>query len=253
VKIYAIVQVRVGSTRLPRKVLLKLNESTLLEFQIEQLRHSKLLDDIVIATTENKDDDIIHEMSKSLGVNSFRGSEEDVLDRYYNCAKHFSMKHIVRINGDAPFIDPQVVDKVIDFYKNGNFDYVSNFFKKTYPAGTEVEVFSFDTLKTTWENAKKSSEREHVTPYIYNNPTKFRIGNVENNENVSNLHWTVDRKEDLDFVREIYHHINKQPILLSDILKILKDKPSLLEINKNTNSLEGYQKSLENDKKQSLS
>lgn len=250
-KIEAIIQVRVGSTRLPRKVLMKINDSTLLEFQIEQLRHSKLLNNIVIATTENKEDDVIYEMAKSLGVNSFRGNETDVLDRYYCCAKYFSIKHIVRINGDAPFIDPTIVDAVITFYKNGNFDYVSNFFKKTFPAGTEVEVFSFNTLKTTWKNAKKPSEREHVTPYIYNNPTKFRIGSVENNENVSNLHWTVDRKEDLDFVRHVYRHINKKPIFLSDIMRVLKEHPSLLDINKNTNSLEGYLKSLENDKKQS--
>lgn len=220
---------------------------------MNQLRYSKLLDSIIVATTINKNDDVLEELTKSLGVNLFRGNEEDVLDRYYNCAKHYSMEHIVRINGDAPFIDPQIIDKVVLFYKNNKFDYVSNFFKKTFPAGTEVEVFSFETLKKTWENAKKPSEREHVTPYIYTNPTKFRIGNVENIENVSNLHWTVDRKEDLDFVREIYKNINKTPILLSDILHVLKNKPEILEINKNTNSLEGYQKSLENDKKQSKS
>lgn len=218
---------------------------------MNQLRYSKLLDNIVVATTTNKNDDIIEELAKTLGVNSFRGNEDDVLDRYYFCAKHFSMEHVVRINGDAPFIDPQIVDKVVAFYKNNCFDYVSNFFKKTFPAGTEVEVFSFETLKKTWKNAKKLSEREHVTPYIYTNPQKFRIGSVENTENISNLHWTVDRKEDLDFVREIYKNINKTPILLSDILNVLKNKPELLEINKNTNSLEGYKKSLENDKKQS--
>lgn len=249
-KVEAIIQSRVGSTRLPKKVLRKLNGTTLLEFQIEQIHHSKLLDNIILATTEKTEDDIIVDMAQSLGVKSFRGNELDVLDRYYKCAKHFSINHIARINGDAPLIDPQIVDKVINLYKNGTFDYVNNFFKKSFPAGTETEVFSFNTLETTWKNAKKLSEREHVTPYIYNNATMFNIGYLENKENISHLHWTVDRQEDLEFVRQIIHDIKKRPIVISDILNILKEKPLLLEINKNTNSLEGYLKSLENDKKQ---
>lgn len=245
--IAAIIQARMGSIRLPKKVLMKINGITVLESLVNQLSFSKYLNQKIIATTTDKSDDILIDFIKSLNMMYFRGNQFDVLDRYYQCAKYYSIKNIVRISGDAPLIDPEIVDKTIELYLRSNLDYVNNFNKNRFPIGTEVEVFSFATLETTWKNAKKYSEREHVTPYIYNNPRLFSIGHLENNTDLSNLHWTVDRVEDLEFVRIIHSKISKKPVLLQDILDLLKKEPAILEINKNVNPHEGYEKSLQED------
>lgn len=232
-----IIQVRMGSTRLPGKVLKKLNGITVLESLLNQLNYSKLLNDKIIATTSNLEDDVIVNFCKSKEIKCFRGSQDDVLDRYYNCAKKFSINTILRITSDCPLMDPQVVDNVIDFYLKNSYDYVNNFHKRTYPYGNDVEIFSLKVLEKVWEKATKPSEREHVTPYIYNNPDEFSIGWIENKENLSEFHWTIDRKEDLIFVQNIFKKISKRPILMKDIIDVIKDDPSLLEINKNTNCL----------------
>lgn len=246
-KIDAIIQARMGSTRLPGKVLMQLNGITLLECLFNQLNYTKLLERKVLATSTNPEDDVIESLANSIFIECFRGNSLDVLDRYYQCAKYYSMEHIVRITGDCPLIDPEIVDKVISLYKTGKFDYVNNFNKRTFPSGTEIEVFSFKTLEKTWKNATKLSEREHVTPYVYNNSTIFSIGYVEYSTDISHLHWAVDRIEDLELVKTIYNKTSKNPILLGDILRILNEEPSILEINKNTNPAEGYLKSLQAD------
>ncbi len=242
-----IIQVRMGSTRLPGKVLKKLNGITVLESLLNQLNYSKLLNDKIIATTSNLEDDVIVNFCKSKEIKCFRGSQDDVLDRYYNCAKKFSINTIIRITSDCPLMDPQVVDDVIDFYLKNSYDYVNNFYKRTYPYGNDVEIFSLKVLEKVWEKATKPSEREHVTPYIYNNPDEFSLGWIENKENLSEFHWTVDRKEDLIFVQKIFKKISKRPILMKDIIDVIKDDPSLLEINKNTNPNEGYLKSIKEE------
>jgi len=247
-KVDAIIQARMGSTRLPGKVMMKLNGLSLLQCLFEQIGYSQQLDSKILATTVNSEDDVIEDFANVNSIQVFRGNSLDVLDRYYQCAKHFSIEHIVRITSDCPLIDPLIVDRTIHFYKNNKYDYVNNFHKKTFPSGTEVEVFSFDTLEKTWKNATKLSEREHVTPYVYNNPAIFSIGYIEHSKNISDLHWAVDRIQDLDMVRAIYHKINKKPILLEDILRVIEEEPSILEINKNTNPQEGYLKSLQDEK-----
>jgi len=236
----AIIQVRMGSTRLPGKVLKKLNGISVLECLCDQLNYSRLLNDKIIATTSNSEDDVIVNFCESKGIKCFRGSVNDVLDRYHKCAKKFSINTIIRITSDCPLMDPQVVDDVIDFYLKNSYDYVNNFYKRTYPNGNDVEIFSLKVLEKVWEKATKPSEREHVTPYIYNNPDEFSLGWIENKENLSEFHWTVDRKEDLIFVQKIFKKISKRPILMKDIIDVIKDDPSLLEINKNTNPNEGY-------------
>lgn len=245
----AIIQARMNSTRLPGKVLMKINGITTIECLLEQLSHSKLLTNKIIATTTEEVDDQLVKITKSLKVDSFRGNQSDVLDRYYMCAKQFSIKNIVRISGDAPLIDPNLVDRTIQLYLKSNFDYVNNFAKNRFPIGTEVEVFSFSTLERAWQNAAKPSEREHVTSYIYNNSDKFSIGSLEHTRDLSNLHWTIDRKEDLDLVKTIYKNIDRRPILLEDILKLFEEQPELLEINKKIDPHEGYKKSLLEDLK----
>lgn len=247
-KVVAVIQARMASTRLPGKVMMKINGISVLQCLTNQLSHATLLDRTIIATTHNKNDDVIVDLARSLKLDSFRGNSLDVLDRYYQCAKHFSLNHIVRITSDCPLLDPEIIDKTISLYNKGNFDYVNNFSKKRYPYGTEVEVFSFETIEKAWRNAEKPSEREHVTPYIYNNPDKFVLGSIEPNVDLSNLHWSVDRIADLELVRFLYKKINHRPIHVDDILKVITEDPSVLEINKNSDPNEGYLKSLQYDK-----
>lgn len=242
-----------GSTRLPGKVMLLVDESnSVISYVVKQLQQSKFCNQIVIATTTNAEDEKIVDFAKKNSISYFRGSAEDCLDRYYQCAKSFSLSHIVRITCDNPLIDPILVDEAIKLFKEENYDYITNCKPRSFPQGTEVEVFSFSALEKAWKEAKKPSEREHVTPYFYNNSDKFRIFNITNKKNISNLRWTVDRKEDLDFVRVIVSKIKKSPILMTDILQLLEIEPQLVDINKNYVTDEGYLKSLENDKKSQI-
>ena len=237
--ITAIIQARLNSSRLNKKILLKIENKNLLEHLFSQLSYSTHIDKKIIATTINKTDDEIENLAKLQNITFFRGNPLDVLDRYYRCAKFFNLETIVRISGDAPLIDPSIVDKTIEYYKKNNFDYVSNFFNRSYPIGTEIEIFSFKTLEKCWMNAKKSSEKEHVTPFIYNHPELFKIGHIEYKKNISHLHWTVDQIEDFKFVELIFKKIKKRPILMDDILELLENEPELLEINKNIDPFEG--------------
>ena len=152
--ITAIIQARLSSRRLPNKLLMKIQDMNILEHLFSQLSYSKQIDKKIIATTNEKIDNDIEKFAKFLNIDCFRGNSLDVLDRYYQCAKFFNIETIVRISGDAPIIDPEIVDNTIQYYKKNNFDYVSNFFKRTYPIGTEVEIFSFKTLEKCKKNAK---------------------------------------------------------------------------------------------------
>ena len=222
-EISAIIQARMGSTRLPGKVLMHVNGETILSSLLKQLSYSKLLNRKIIATTTDPEDDIIENFAKFNNVELFRGSNDDVLDRYYQCAKRFSLSHIVRITADNPLLDPEILDDVITLYKKGNFDYVDNFTKRTFPYGTEVEIFPFTVLEKVWKNSKTSYDREHVTSYIYNNPNEFSLKCMEHSTNSSHLRWTVDKIEDLEFVRLICSKIKKRPILLDDIFNIINN------------------------------
>ena len=243
-----IIQARMGSSRLPGKVMEKLDQNnTVLSYVIKQLKYSKLLDDIVVATTSLKRDEIIVDFLEEEGIKYFCGDEENVLDRYYQCAKKFSMSEIVRIPSDKPLIDPDIVDKCIQIFLSKKYDYVTTFLEPSFPYGTEVEIFSFDALEKTWKNAQLPSEHENVTPYIYNNRDKFQIYNVKNSIDLSHLRWVVDRAEDLELVRQLVSKINKEPILMQDILEVFKSEPKLVEINSNVRHDEGYKKSLKKD------
>ena len=237
-----------GSNRLPGKVLMKIDEKTILEYVLNQLSSCTLLDEIIVNTTTLSEDTQIVECAKKMNVNFFRGSEKNVLDRYYQCAKNFSIDIIVRITSDNPLIDPNIVDDAIKIFKENSYDYVTNCRQRTFPYGTEVEVFTFKALEQCWKNAKKPSELEHVTPYIYNNSDKFIIHDLLNAKNLSNLRWTVDRANDLELVRILASKIQKRPILMKDILKIFSKEPNLENINKNNIPNEGFLKSLKEDK-----
>ena len=243
-----IIQARMGSSRLPGKVMEKLDQdNTVLSYVIRQLKHSKFLDDIVVATTSLKRDEVIVDFLEREGIKYFCGDEENVLDRYYQCAKKFSMSEIVRIPSDKPLIDPDIVDKCIQVFLSKKYDYVTTFLEPSFPYGTEVEIFSFDALEKTWKNAKLPSEHENVTPYIYNNKDKFQIYNVKNSIDLSHLRWVGDRAEDLELVRQLVSKIDKDPILMQDILEVFESDPKLAEINSNVRHDEGYKKSLKKD------
>ena len=243
-----IIQARMGSSRLPGKVMEKLDQdNTVLSYVNRQLKHSKFLDDIVVATTSLKRDEVIVDFLEREGIKYFCGDEENVLDRYYQCAKKFSMSEIVRIPSDKPLIDPDIVDKCIQVFLSKKYDYVTTFLEPSFPYGTEVEIFSFDALEKTWKNAKLPSEHENVTPYIYNNKDKFQIYNVKNSIDLSHLRWVVDRAEDLELVRQLVSKIDKDPILMQDILEVFESDPKLAEINSNVRHDEGYKKSLKKD------
>jgi len=240
-----VIQARMGSSRLPGKVLMKLSENwSTLGFLLNQLSFSTLIDKIIIATTNLEQDDIIEQTAKNLGIKYFRGNSDDVLDRYYNCAKKFQIDDIVRITSDCPLIDPGIVDDVISKYKSGNYDYFTNTLNRTYPIGTDVEIFSFEILEKTWQNATLPSEREHVTPFIRNKKMNFRVGNLENKKKLDHLRWTLDRQEDLDLIREVISKISKNPILMNDILNLFSTEPQLIKINENISQNEGIIKSL---------
>ena len=245
--ISAIIQARIGSTRLPGKVLMKLNEDTVLSLLLKQLKHSKFLTEKIIATTNNPKDDIIEKFAISNNIKLFRGDSDNVLDRYYQCAKKFSLTHIVRITADNPLIDPEIIDQAIKKYSTFNYDYLTNSIDRTFPNGTEVEIFSFDALEIAWKYAKKKSEREHVTPYFYNNPKKFKIHHFKQEKNQSKFRYTIDRKEDYALVVEILSRIKKRPLRTSDIIDLLTTNPQLLKLNSHIITNEGYIKSIKED------
>lgn len=248
IKIIAIVQARIASTRLPGKVMTKISGKNMLWHVVKRVQHAKKIDDIVVATTSLKEDEKILKLTSEMGVKSYAGSEDDVLDRYYKAAKKYHADIIVRITGDCPVVDPHIVDKVVQYFLENRYDYVSNTIKPTYPDGLDVEVFSYNALEKAWKEAKLLSEREHVTPYI-RKPENFKIGNFKNDIDLSDMRWTVDGQKDLDFVREIYKNLypKKQLFLMQDILKLLKEKPELMDINSGINRNEGYIKSLKED------
>tara|TARA_Y100001936_G_C15935089_1_gene591578 strand:+ start:196 stop:936 length:741 start_codon:yes stop_codon:yes gene_type:complete len=245
-KIGIILQTRMGSSRLPGKVLMKADETNLmLDYSINQLKYCKNYDEMIIATSNLKRDDPIEKHCKTSNMDFFRGNEQDVLDRHYQCAKKYSLSHIVRIPSDKPLIDPEIVDSIIEFFKKNDFDYVANFeitqknnsliFNSTYPSGTEVEIFSFNALEKAWKNAKTSDEREHVTPYLYLNPKIFKIKHIQQTENLSHFRWSLDYENDMYLIREIIKRISNRPILTNDIIKLLNENPQLYKINNVSN------------------
>ena len=242
-----IIQARMGSSRLPGKVLMNSgNGMPLLYYVINQLRHCSKVKNLVIATTTNHEDDEIEKFADNNSVNVFRGKEKDVLDRYFQCAKKYSFSTIVRITADCPLIDPQIVDKVIEQFFSGNYDFATNTLTRTFPIGTDVEVFSFSALKRTWESAQLPSEREHVTPYL-RNERNFKIINVQNDKIISSLRLTVDRIEDFELIKQILKNISVNPIHLGDVLELFSRKPELIEINKHIDNNEGFSRSLKED------
>jgi len=232
--IVAIVQARMGSSRLPGKVLMEIVGKPALWHLVNRLSKSRLIDKIVIATSDREEDKSILKLAQDLGVGSFAGSATEVLDRYYQAARKYNAETIVRVTADCPLIDPELVDKIIGIYvdSKGELDYVSK--GQSYPDGLDVEVFSFNALEKAWKEAKKKSQRgEYVTTYIWGNPHLFKTLIVENEVNLSHMRWTVDYERDLILVREIFKNLYKEGEVfhLRDILEFLDKHPELAELN----------------------
>lgn len=240
--IIVIIQARMGSTRLPGKILKDIEGKSMLWHVVNRVRYSKNINKIIIATTINKDDDKVEDFCKTHNIAFYRGSENDVLDRYYQTAKLWDADIIVRITSDCPLIDPEVIDKVICSYlKNKhNFNGASNIVKRTYPRGLDTEVISFNTLERVWKEAKKNYQREHVTAFIYERGRMFKLYSVKNDKDLSHYRWTVDEEKDLKFVREIYKllYLEEKIFLMKDILNLLERKPFLRDINKDVGQKE---------------
>jgi len=248
-----IIQARMGSTRLKGKVLQKISkDEILLSFLINQIKTSKSLENIVVATTNLKEDDILVDFLKSYDVKIFRGNSENVLDRFYQCAQKFNFSNVVRLTADNPLIDPYIIDAVVEKFFTRKYDYLSNTHPRTFPQGNDVEIFSFKTLEKTWNNATKLHEKEHVTPYIYNNLNLFKIENFSKTIDYSNLRYTVDHLNDLKLVQQIVDKIQHRPILFNDIISLLKIEPNLFSINKDSIVDEGYKKSKLRDENSSI-
>jgi spore coat polysaccharide biosynthesis protein SpsF len=234
-KIVIIVQARMTSSRLPGKVLRTVLNKPLLEFQIERLKRVKLADGIVIATTINETDMPIVNLCERLSIPYYRGSEDDVLARYWGAAKEYKADLIVRVTSDCPVIDPGVIDSVIQFYLDNSdkYDYVSNVLVRSYPRGMDTEVFSFSALDETFREATEQPDREHVTPFIHRQPQRYRLANAFYIEDQSQHRWTVDTLEDFELIKrtiEALYPANPE-FNMEDVLSLLKKNPEWLKIN----------------------
>lgn len=234
--IVCIMQARIGSTRLPGKVLKKICGKTVLEHDIDRLKRVKNINKIVIATTIlEKDEDIVKESGR-LKVECYRGSEEDVLSRYYYAAKENNADIVVRVTSDCPLIDSEITEKIIQYYIDNSekYDYVSNTIDRTYPRGLDTEVFSFEALEKAFNEAKSQRDREHVTPYIWDNPSLFRLAQYKNDMDYSQLRWTLDTIEDLNFIEKVYNliYIKKEnDFNMNEVLELYRFYPELNNIN----------------------
>ena len=245
----AILQARMGSSRLPGKVLLPLGGKPTVQCVFERILHCKRIGRIIVATTTKQEDNVIEELFRSLNVEVFRGSSEDPLDRYYNAANYFGVEHIVRVMADCPLVDPTIVDEVIEQYFKGDFDFCS--LVGNFPTGLDTTVFSFNAIKLASKLATKKSEREHVTPFITNNKQRFRIGRYEKFKDLFHHRWVMDQPDDYKFIREIYKNFknSKNIFTAEDILKLLNERPYLMKINSHIVRDQGYLQSLNADKK----
>ncbi|MCA6380354.1 MAG: glycosyltransferase family protein [Cytophagales bacterium] len=236
--VVTIVQARTSSTRLPGKVLLSLCGDTLLARMIERVSLAKQIGKIVVATTTSDEDAQIVEWCVRNQIEVYQGSKSDLLDRHYQVAIKYRADVVVKIPSDCPLIDPNVIDKVIKYYltNENKFDYVSNLHPATFPDGNDVEVMSFAALEQAWENATATMELEHTTPYLWENPNNFKIGNLvwETGLDYSMTHrWTIDYPEDYEFIKQVYERLYpiNPKFSLTDILQLLKTEPMLKKIN----------------------
>lgn len=240
-----------GSTRLPKKVMMPLAGKPLIIRMLGRVSSSNNTGKVVVAVTKESYDDELAAACRAGGYSVFRGNTDDLLDRHYKAGIGYNAEAVVKIPSDCPLIDPSVITKVIDYYISNRekYDYVSNLHPATYPDGNDVEIMSMRALETAWKSATKDFEREHTTPYMWENPDKFRIGNVEWETGLDysmNHRWTIDYLEDYLFIKEIYdalYRVNPE-FSLNDILEFEKNHPEVKALNEKYNGVNWYRNHL---------
>lgn len=250
-KILAITQARYGSTRLPAKILKKVNGMTLLEIHLRRILKSELITKLKVATTNEEGAGYIVDVADKLGVECFKGSIDDVLERFYKTAEPECPDYVVRLTSDCPLIDPEIIDRVIQKCIDSGCDYVSNTLDPTFPDGIDTEVFKFSALIKAYDGAKLKSEREHVTPYIWKNSsfkggTIFTSDNYYNTEDMSAERITVDTPEDFELIRRVVEALGID-CPYTDYIKYLSNEKDIRALNQHFNRNEGYDKSIKND------
>lgn len=246
-KIVVFIQARMGSTRFPAKVLRKVMGKELLLHMCERVKLAKTVDDIVVITSANPENDRIEYLCKDHYIKYYRGSENDLLDRHYQAAREFGADFIVKIPSDCPLTDPAIIDRVLSLWINNQdkYDYVSNYHPPTFPDGLDVEGSSFQIISIAWQEAKRPLEREHTFPFIWDNPQRFRIGNVENlHGNMFMTHrWTLDYEEDYEFIKRVFEELKtKVGFSMEDVLNLLVEKPEIAAINRVHAGVNWYRK-----------
>ena len=231
--IAALLQARMSSTRLPGKVLEPVLGRPMIARHLERLARAKRLDRIVVVTSTDPGDDPLAALCADLGVDCFRGSLDDVLDRFHAALAGLGASHCVRLTADCPLADPALIDSLVDFHLAGGFEYSSNCERRTYPDGLDAEIVRVDVLERAWREAKEKSDREHVTTFIRRQPQRFRIGGMENDEDLGALRWTVDDPADLEFVRRVYAELHPANPAFGwrDVLDLVRRRPDVAAIN----------------------
>lgn len=249
-KVIALLQARTTSSRLPNKVLLPILGVPMILRQIERLQRADLINQVVVVTSTEVSDDGLAATCAENNILCFRGSLNDVLDRFYQAAKSIEPSHVIRLTADCPLADPELIDQVIQFYFDGDFDYVSNAIEPTYPDGLDAEIFNYNSLCLAWSEAKLPSEREHVTPFIREHSQRFKIGSYKGETDLSSLRWTVDEQRDFTLIEKIYSMLypSNPAFSTKDILVLLKENPELLMMNVDIIRNEGLLKSFQHDK-----
>ena len=250
--IVIIVQARMSSSRLPGKIQLPLAGAPLLARMVERAKAAKLANQVIVATSTESSDDGLVALGREFGFHVFRGALNDLLDRHYQAALACQADVVLKIPSDCPLIDPAIIDKVISFYLSNahQYDFVSNLHPATYPDGNDVEIMPFSVLKSAWENATRPLEREHTTPYIWENQQMFRVGNVtwECGLDYSMSHrWTIDYPADYEFINEVYKALYSDHAIfdIDDILNLLQRQPALMHINSRYAGVNWYRNHLD--------
>ena len=232
--VVAIIQARMGSTRLPGKVMKDLEGETVLSRVFRRAKRAATIGEVIIATSDAAGDDVIVGECKKLTAKVFRGDERDVLDRYYRAAQLFRADVVVRITADCPLIDPEITDKTVGEFLREGPDYASNALTRTYPRGLDTEVFSMQALERAWMEASQEYQRAHVGPYFFENPEKFKLLAVKGEKDYSGMRWTLDTPEDLEFLRAVYARFpGRGDFGWLEVLGMLEREPQLLELNRN--------------------
>ncbi|MBI4349111.1 MAG: glycosyltransferase family protein [Elusimicrobia bacterium] len=248
-RIVAVVQARMSSKRLPGKVLQPIEGKSMIWHVLKRAAAARSVSGVILATSTAGEDRGLRSVARDAGADCFFGDLEDVLDRFYHAAEHAGAEAAVRITGDCPLLDPEIVDACVDLFLKRGADYASNAIERTYPDGLDVEVVSMGALERAWKEAELASEREHVLPYVWKHPELFKLAHLKQAQDQSAMRWTVDSPADLEFVRAIYAELKpKLAFGMHEVLSVLYRRPELAKLNAGAQINEGYQKSLREDR-----